>query len=69
MSQNKHFKVLIAGGGIGGITTLLALRARGIAADFRDTLYTLNRPTSWLRVTRIAGSAAIRARRLSRPLR
>src|SRR6476659_8338792 len=30
---NKYKKVLIAGGGIGGITALLALRQRGIAAE------------------------------------
>ncbi|MGA2055143.1 MAG: FAD-dependent monooxygenase [Bradyrhizobium sp.] len=30
---NKNKKVLIAGGGIGGITALLALRQRGIAAE------------------------------------
>ena len=30
---NKNKKVLIAGGGIGGITALLALRRRGIAAE------------------------------------
>jgi salicylate hydroxylase len=30
---NTHKKVLIAGGGIGGITALLALRQRGIAAE------------------------------------
>ena len=30
---NKNKKILIAGGGIGGITALLALRQRGIAAE------------------------------------
>jgi salicylate hydroxylase len=30
---NKNKRVLIAGGGIGGITALLALRQRGIAAE------------------------------------
>jgi salicylate hydroxylase len=33
MQQTKKPKVLIAGGGIGGITALLALRQRGIAAE------------------------------------
>ena len=32
MANNKN-KVLIAGGGIGGITALLALRQRGIDAE------------------------------------
>ena len=32
VSKNKN-KVLIAGGGIGGITALLALRQRGIDAE------------------------------------
>ena len=29
---HRHLKILIAGGGIGGITTALALRQRGIEA-------------------------------------
>jgi salicylate hydroxylase len=33
MSGKKNLKVLIAGGGIGGITALLALRQRGIEAE------------------------------------
>ena len=33
MVSGSNFKVLIAGGGIGGITALLALRQRGIAAE------------------------------------
>jgi salicylate hydroxylase len=33
MAANKKSKILIAGGGIGGITALLALRQRGIEAE------------------------------------
>jgi salicylate hydroxylase len=33
MAANKKNKILIAGGGIGGITALLALRQRGIEAE------------------------------------
>ena len=33
LSRTRNLKVLIAGGGIGGLTALLALRARGIDAE------------------------------------
>jgi 2-polyprenyl-6-methoxyphenol hydroxylase-like FAD-dependent oxidoreductase len=33
MLRSNNLKVLIAGGGIGGLTALLALRARGIDAQ------------------------------------
>jgi salicylate hydroxylase len=51
MAGNKNLKVLIAGGGIGGITALLALRQRGIEAELFEQAVAFSQVGAGLQVS------------------
>jgi salicylate hydroxylase len=61
MSGKKNLKVLIAGGGIGGITALLALRQRGIEAELFEQAAAFSQVGAGLQVS---GNATRILRRL-----